>query len=600
MINKLIKSCFEPFREFARILNLGQVKIGDFSLAAIVGVLAALTEGLTYKLLVPAVNSFLKLGSVSTSIETEIPDTGEEGLGLLVAVSLVILCAVLRIILQYFSSLLLLKQVRKFGHNLRQRVFNRYLQFGKVFFDRANSGELYQILMGYTQDVALFLNGLNQALFRFFVIVVYLCLLFFLSPLLFAVVIIVLPLLYLLVNILISKVKSLSFGYIQVYSSMSRWVSDVLDNFLLIRLNLRKEKEQESFRKLSFDLQQLQFEMDRIRLVVSPVQEALVLLLVFLIAYCLSVYVGGKGSLALANIVVFMLVLRRMAGSMGFIGDLHGAYAQIKGPLSVLDEVFCDNNKNIVTDGNISCESFQDKIEFANLSFAYEENNVVLSQVNFTVKKNEVIGIVGTSGSGKSTLLQLLLGFYQPSQGCILVDSIDLASITKDSWYRNISIINQQVLLFNQTLRYNLVYGLDIAPDDKELWQLLELVGMKGRCESATNGLDSIVGEHGVNFSGGERQRLAIVRAILRDTPIILIDEATSALDKETEAIVQKVLKERFVNKTVLIIAHKLSALTEVNRLVVFDEGKIIADGPRDMVIGDSKFKNLLYMENQE
>ena len=136
-------------------------------------------------------------------------------------------------------------------------------------------------------------------------------------------------------------------------------------------------------------------------------------------------------------------------------------------------------------------------------------------------------------------------------------------------------------------------------PNDQTLWKLLDLVGLKSRFEDNSQGLNTLIGENGINLSGGEKQRLAIVRAILRDTPIVLIDEATSALDKETELVVQNLLKESFANKTVIIIAHKLSALNEVNRIIVIEKGQIIADGKKDEVIFDSKIKSLLYMEDQ-
>tara|TARA_R110002124_G_scaffold286242_2_gene466527 strand:+ start:346 stop:2178 length:1833 start_codon:yes stop_codon:yes gene_type:complete len=223
------------------------------------------------------------------------------------------------------------------------------------------------------------------------------------------------------------------------------------------------------------------------------------------------------------------------------------------------------------------------EITFADLRFSYGRDSGGIQDVSFTVKAGEKLGIVGASGAGKSTLVALLLRLYEAEEGAILIDGVDLRQVTQASLRRNISMVTQETAMFNRSARDNILYG---RPDATEA----ELISAAKQAEADTfikdledhkgrTGYDAHLGERGVKLSGGQRQRIALARSFLKDAPILVLDEATSALDSEVEAAIQAALSRVMDGKTVLAIAHRLSTLTEMDRIIVMDAGQIVETG---------------------
>ncbi len=231
----------------------------------------------------------------------------------------------------------------------------------------------------------------------------------------------------------------------------------------------------------------------------------------------------------------------------------------------------------------------QGKIEFRNLSFAYEQGEEVLHQLNLTLKPGEKLGIVGRSGAGKSTLVNLLLRFHEVEQGDIYIDEQNIAEVTQESLRENIGMVTQDTSLMHRSVRDNILYGKPDADDDAMIAAarqaeahefIQQLSDPKGR-----RAYDAHVGERGVKLSGGQRQRIAIARVLLKDAPILILDEATSALDSEVEAAIQASLYRLMEGKTVIAIAHRLSTIAAMDRLVVLDEGRIVEQGSHQQLL---------------
>jgi ATP-binding cassette, subfamily B, multidrug efflux pump len=219
----------------------------------------------------------------------------------------------------------------------------------------------------------------------------------------------------------------------------------------------------------------------------------------------------------------------------------------------------------------------QADIRFDNLSFAYEGGRPVLQNINLHIRPGERIGLIGRSGAGKSTLVHLMLRFFNPVEGRILIDGQDIALAAQDSVRENIGMVTQDTALLHRSIAANIRYGKPQASDARkaQAWEFVQgLKDMKGR-----EGLDARVGERGVKLSGGQRQRIAIARVILKDAPILILDEATSALDSEVEMAIQEQLLGMMDGKTVIAIAHRLSTIARLDRLVVLDEGRIVETG---------------------
>jgi ATP-binding cassette subfamily B protein len=249
------------------------------------------------------------------------------------------------------------------------------------------------------------------------------------------------------------------------------------------------------------------------------------------------------------------------------IGIANQALKMLKAPVEVVDHPEA-----------VPLQVTRGKIEFLDVTFHYIRNNNIFNHKNVTIEAGSKVGLVGFSGSGKTTFARLLLRFYDVAAGQIKIDGQDISTITQDSLREQIAMIPQDVSLFHRSLMENIRYGR-MSASDEEVIAAAKQAHAHEFIETLPDGYNTLVGERGVKLSGGQRQRIAIARAILKDAPILVLDEATSALDSVTESKIQSILAELMQNRTTIVIAHRLSTLEEVDRILVFDQGYIVEDG---------------------
>lgn len=233
-------------------------------------------------------------------------------------------------------------------------------------------------------------------------------------------------------------------------------------------------------------------------------------------------------------------------------------------------------------------------IEFKNVSFAYNKDAKVLKDVSFTAKQGEVTALVGISGSGKTSVLRLISRLYDYDTGSILIDGKDIKNISTESLFKNVSIVFQDVTLFNTSIMENIRLGRESATDD-EVKEAARLANCMDFIEKLPDGFNTLIGENGAELSGGERQRISIARAFLKDAPVLILDEISASLDVDNEKKIQDSLNKLIKDKTVIIISHRLKSIENVNKIVVIDEGLVETSGNHDELIKDSKvYKNLI------
>lgn len=275
-------------------------------------------------------------------------------------------------------------------------------------------------------------------------------------------------------------------------------------------------------------------------------------------------------------------------------------FEDLKQYLAILDEkVHVIDGPKTIKDMEISTTEAPE-IKFTNLTFGYDDGNLVLDGINLTIKPGESVAFVGHSGVGKTTLVKLLLRFYDTRQGKITINQTDIKDITKTDLRSLIAMVPQEASLFNNTIGYNLGYARAGEYTQDELDKAAKQAYLYDFIQELPNGYDTEIGERGIKLSGGQKQRLAIARAFLKDSQIIVFDEATSNLDSDSEQMVQKAFAELVKNKTTIIIAHRLSTIKQVDRIIVFDKGKIVEEGSHEELVNGDRgiYKHLWELQS--
>jgi ATP-binding cassette, subfamily B, bacterial len=299
-------------------------------------------------------------------------------------------------------------------------------------------------------------------------------------------------------------------------------------------------------------------------------------LMIGIIGFALKIWSEGRmsvGEFAMAASLSLLLIeqarglSRRFLEFFEYVGNIHDGVGMIVRPHDVIDD-----------DGAAALEVRAGEIEFKHVDFSYVQGKPVFEDLNILIRSREKIGLVGFSGSGKSTILNLILRLFEPQAGSILIDGHDVQTVSQESLRNAIAMIPQDPMLFHRTLMENIRYGRLDATDD-EVIDAAKKAHAHEFILDAEHGYDSLVGERGVKLSGGQRQRIALARAVLKEASILLLDEATSSLDSVTEKHIQDSLAYLMENKTVLVIAHRLSTLANLDRILVFHDGAIVEDG---------------------
>jgi ATP-binding cassette, subfamily B, bacterial MsbA len=280
-----------------------------------------------------------------------------------------------------------------------------------------------------------------------------------------------------------------------------------------------------------------------------------------------------SASTFIAYIILFSQVMRPAKAISDALSTVQRGIASANRILGLMD------TKTEITEieNPIEIGEFSKEIEFRNVSFAYQTGRTVLENVSFKIEKGKTIALVGTSGGGKSTIADLVPRFYDPTEGQILVDGIDLKQIKLSSLSKQIGIVTQESILFNDTVANNIMFGSEAT--EAQIMEAAKIGNAHQYITQLSEGYQTFIGDRGGRLSGGQRQRLSIARAVLKNPPILILDEATSALDTESEKLVQEALTHLMKNRTTLVIAHRLSTIQHADEILVVNQGKIVERG---------------------
>jgi ABC-type multidrug transport system fused ATPase/permease subunit len=293
-----------------------------------------------------------------------------------------------------------------------------------------------------------------------------------------------------------------------------------------------------------------------------------------------------NGDLTQGEFLTFMLFLSLFYEPIDRLNSLNQMILSGRAAADRVFEILDAEEELHATDGKIFPGRSQGSVEFRNVSFSYQDQST-LDGISISAEPGQTIALVGTTGAGKTTVLSLLARFYEKDSGDILLDGMDISILHKNSLRNQLAYVTQEPFLFNGTVRENLELAKRGA-SDKEIWKALTAANGDQFVRELPKLLDTNVGERGVKLSGGEKQRLSIARALLKDAPILLLDEATASVDSETERQIQSALDHLMENRTAFVIAHRLSTIQNADRIYVLEKGKVIEQGTHDQLLAEN------------
>jgi subfamily B ATP-binding cassette protein MsbA len=475
--------------------------------------------------------------------------------------------------------------------NIRMDIFGKVTQLHIGYFNNERKGDL---ISRFTNDVneveGAVMNSLKAVLKEPITIVVYFYMLFTISPQLTLFTLLVLPLTG---GVLAEIIKRLKKQATQSQESLGRILTILDETFSGMRVikafNARKfvidriERESGFYRATS---KSMAYKNE----LASPVSEILGVLIISGIIFfggnmVLSNDATLESSAFMTFLAVFTMIIQPAKSFSNGITSLQRGTASAARIFSIIDLQPVIRSKP----NAIELKSFEKSIEFKNVSFAYDTEHV-LQNINLTIEKGKTIALVGPSGGGKSTLADLVPRFYDPTQGELLLDGRTLMDYELESLRKQIGVVTQESILFNDTIFNNIAFGMPNVNEEKVI-QAAKIANAHDFIMQTENGYQTFIGERGSKLSGGQRQRLSIARAVLKNPPILILDEATSALDSESEKLVQEALFNLMKNRTSIVIAHRLSTIQHADEIVVIQEGKVAERGTHEQL----SIKNGLY-----
>ena len=382
---------------------------------------------------------------------------------------------------------------------------------------------------------------------------------------------------------------------------LNKYLIDLFKNHKVIKIFQRENFENQRSEKFVNDLKEKSIKIATVFIRATPIMEILTgIMIAILIFYSGKLIMNGQ--LNINNFFSFLAAMMLAYQPVKSLATINvGIFQGISAGKRIIPII--DSENNISSNENLKNIKLEDgSINFKNVNFNYESNqdNEVLKNINLEIAGNKMTALVGHSGSGKSTLLSLIPRIYDPSSGEILLDGQNIKEVKLSSLRKEISIVDQNTTLFDDTVLNNIKYAKPDATNE-QIFQAAEMAMCTDFINKLENKFETKIGENGVKLSGGEKQRLSIARAFLKNSKIILLDEATSSLDSETEEKIQKALEKLISNKTTIVIAHRLSTILNSNKIYVLDKGNIVDQGKHDELLENSKiYKNFYNRQIKE
>ena len=482
--------------------------------------------------------------------------------------------------------------------NLRKSVFDNVMNLHLGYFTNQRKGDIISKVASDVQVVQFSVTGTLQVVFKEpLQLIAYLVALFMLSVKLTLFSLLVIPISAFFISRIVKTLKQQAQEGQRTYANMITYLEESLSGIKIIKSFNAANYIKNKFNNENDNYAKVNRRMVRRQQMGSPVSELLgVCMVAIILLYGGSLVLTGQGDLSAAGFItyigIFSQIMRPAKALTDAFTNIHNGIAAGERVLQLIDE------KNQVADKPDAklIQSFENSIKFEQVSFAYEEKQV-LKDINLDIQKGQTLALVGPSGGGKSTLVDLIPRFMDPTSGTVKIDGQDLRDLDQESLRQLIGVVNQESILFNDTIFNNIAFANESATKEQVI-QAAKIANAHDFIMGTELGYLTNIGDRGSKLSGGQRQRICIARAVLKNPPIMLLDEATSALDTESERLVQESLYKLMENRTTVVIAHRLSTIQNADKIVVLEDGRIVEVGSHMELIGkNGLYKRLIDMQ---
>ena len=489
-----------------------------------------------------------------------------------------------RSVFQYWENIIMIRASLDVALDLRQGVYAHLHRLGMDYYERHKTGDLSYRLTEDIDRISEVIHKMSQqfvsCVLQLIAIPVYML---YLNWQLTLASVILAPLMAWLIGVFGRRLLTLSRKSQRQISNLSALLTEVFGSMRLVQAFAAQKFEQQRFNQEALHNRNARYQTERTKALQYPVVgflEALSVMLLF--------FLGGwqisRGNLTPQDFISFLAAIALLIHPIDLVTQHYNEFKQTEASVERVFELM-EAQPTLVEVPNASpLPMVTGKVQYDDVSFAYEPDKPVLQNLDLLVHPGEVVALVGSSGAGKTTLINLLMRFFDPIDGRVLIAGIDIRDVKLNSLRRQIGLVPQDITLFSGNIADNIAYG-EVEPNVERIEAVARLANAHNFISQFSQGYHTWVGERGVNLSGGQRQRVAIARALYFDPRILILDEATSALDSESEALVQEALERAMKNRTVFIIAHRLSTVRNADRIIFLEKGTILESGTHDELL---------------
>ena len=572
------------YKEFWRLYIKGYGGGPRAMLICAVSIVVSMLEGFNIGLLLPLLETLDTSGEGNAHWVSRAFGKVFDALGLPFELKTILLGLAVLILasaaLKYLRMILAAKTTVRFTVWMKSKAMEGFLHADVSYFHQKNLGELNNTLTIQSESAGGTFSGVTEFVSNTGITVAYLVAAFLISPILTGVAFAITLLLTLSMQHFIVRARALGERQVLRTSEVQMTSLENLSGIRVIKSFLLERFRWSQFNSKAVGLSEVQYGLSKNRSQMLVLQEAAMFALIGVI-----VFVGVSVlHISLAVTVSLLFILYRLAPRITNLNTVRQSLAATMASLRDINTTIEAATSTKIISGETPFAGLSHGIEFRSVGFSYEGTTDVLDDTNFTIEKGQMTAIVGTSGAGKSTIVDLIMRYYDPIKGKVLVDGVDLKELDIISWRSSTGMVSQDIFLFNDTIANNILLVQPEATAENVM-EAATRAYAHDFIKRLPRGYDTIVGDRGLNLSGGERQRIALARAILKKPEILILDEATSSLDSESEQLIQNYIRDIRGACTLVVVAHRISTIQDADKIIVVQDGKIVEEGDKESLL---------------